>query len=392
MLTRRATWIKPLISWSKIGSGATDFGKFAKAVLAESDQLEFRDVRFGWLTVDGDRAAVRLNFIWATHKKKSGKFEVLPYSWNVRLVRESGEWLWARQDNAHAALANALLPLDTPEQRAALLNDEKELVDPRLLDTIHGWSSSDAKSGNFSAAMHETEIAFEIAARVDSPHEYGVCHIRRGYVFGQWKRHADALSDYRKALDYFRQTKEPYWQGVALQNIGLLLRLTRKFAESEEAYRESLSLARASKDAFTEAADLYGLGLVCKELHRPAEALGYLEASVNVRQAMGNRAGELDSMNAIGDLHSEADRLPAALAAYRRCVKIAEEIEDLPWLAYAREKVANTLTTMGEYIEALPLCRRCGPGDRAARRIEQYCQAEGQDRGPRNRKPGHGST
>ncbi len=100
------------------------------------------------------------------------------------------------------------------------------------------------------------------------------------------------------------------------------------------------------------------LGAIYNKLGQKEEARKYFEQALRLFQEIGERGGEVQSLNHLGEVYSALSQKEQALACYERALSICEEIEDI-------EGKGLTLNNLGKIYHAL------GQKEQALRYYEQ---------------------
>ena len=116
-----------------------------------------------------------------------------------------------------------------------------------------------------------------------------------------------------------------------------------------------LGAARQQGVPHAEAMLLGSLGKAYVQSGSRRQGVDYHIAALAIHHDVGDRAGELESMNAIGLTHLLDHELGAALAYFERARAVAVELADDYWSATLSTNIANVYLDMERFAEAIDL-------------------------------------
>src|ERR1700754_4819483 len=155
--------------WSASSPNLADSKQNFQQSLAAVDKVELANLSIHRLTVDGDKATVRLTVEITAVEAKTGKaaegFGKL--SRTLYYVKEGGEWKLWRYASSEEELAAALAAAKTEEDRKALLASEKELLSIGLQRALITQGNNLLAQGTLTQALSVYQVALGVAEQLD---------------------------------------------------------------------------------------------------------------------------------------------------------------------------------------------------------------------------------
>lgn len=111
--------------------------------------------------------------------------------------------------------------------------------------------------------------------------------------------------------------------------------------------------ARAAGDPVGEASSLMGLGRGYLTIGDHAEARHHLDAALRLVEKIGHEGGQAAVLNLLGKLEMRCGNLGAALALYRRSMKIAQDNDDQQGLCWTSCRIGEVLRAAEQLDRAL---------------------------------------
>ncbi|MBV9359444.1 MAG: AAA family ATPase [Chloroflexi bacterium] len=229
-----------------------------------------------------------------------------------------------------------------------LLREAEELGQPSVLMRAHlvsGWGFMG--QGRVSQALEHEQLAVEAAERAGDKMQLAIAHENlalQNYLGG---RFAAAHREVERALAIFRESASE------LRAVHSLQHLCRVWvAEGElDRPREQVALALELEVAGQErwAADshqiLADIGMLRAEWSVARE---HAQQALSVRRRVGDMAGIVESLVALGQVDEWTGHWQGALATYEEAVVAAEQMDPGPPLVDARRHFGRLLLAMGE--------------------------------------------
>ena len=290
-------------------------------------------------------------------------------------------------------LAKALSVASKPEETAALLKAQPELVTPELVKALNNQAKELVANGKQTEALPICDMAFNIAQRLDDKRGMLMALRVKGVaarVRGDYKQALEYLdqclklaeqigdktivgdvlngmaiiysaqSDYPKALALFQQNlqiKEALGNkldaAIVLLNIGNVYIYQGDKVRALEHYQRSLKLSQEAGDKATAAATINSIGNLYSSQGNYAQALEYFQQSLKIKQEVGEKLGVARALNNIGVIYSVEGQYTKALDYLQQSLKLLEELGDKQVLVEALHYIGSVYVQKGDYTEGL---------------------------------------
>ncbi|GAX40934.1 putative TPR domain protein [Tolypothrix sp. NIES-4075] len=156
-----------------------------------------------------------------------------------------------------------------------------------------------------------------------------------------------AIQAYEKAIALQKKLELKADLASSLENLGnLYFELRDDVTQAEDCYQQALELYRDIGDRLGEANTLQAIGDVLQFLKRSDEALSRYESALQFYREIGDRLGEANTLQAIGDVLQFLKRSDEALSRYESALQFYRDIG-------ARLGEANTLKAIGDVLQFL---------------------------------------
>jgi CHAT domain-containing protein/Tfp pilus assembly protein PilF len=366
-----------------------------------ANKIELKGVTIGRLSLDGDKASLRVvvdssAIDLKTYKPATG-FGKLART--LHFVKEGGGWKVWRYVASEEELAAALAAARTDEERKALLEADIELQTSELVRTLNDQGTRLRARGNYPQAVAVLQLSLTTAQRLG--YQAGMAGALRnlGIVSNSQGNYSQALDyfhksltiseelsdkagiaaslnalgatyqlqgDYAKALESYRQsvkTREEagnrLGNGGTLSNIGTIHLLQGNFTEALNGYHQSLKILEEVGDKPNIANTLTNIGLAHKSLGNYAQALEHYQKALNLAEALGIKPTIATLINNMGLVYKARGDYPQALESYRKSLKIREEIGDRAGIATTFATIGTLHLVQGSYTQALAYYQKC---------------------------------
>ena len=227
---------------------------------------------------------------------------------------EQGEVLLLQGEvrRAAATLERAAHPMRELDIRRAILLGRARFLSNEAAGAIESLDRALA----LSRALGDRRL--EAQARID---------LSRVLYYSQG-RSEDARSHLTQALGIARAVRDPRLEADALRHLGVV----RLWFDSDaagaslELFEPALALYRSSGDLHGEAATLGNLALADRILGRLIDFYQRQQAAMEIAERIGDRAGQAQSLAALGGLHASTQNYRKARESFERSLAITREI------------------------------------------------------------------
>ncbi len=177
-----------------------------------------------------------------------------------------------------------------------------------------------------------------------------------------------AATTHRQALALARHLGSPYEEGKVLNNLGLALHTQGSLREALEDYRQALvAFDRAGEQGAWKAYVLLNLATVYGTLGEPEAALASTRQILALQRTLGDRRGEMRTLNNLGVLLYNLGDFGAALEAYGSALALVREQGDrlreaalLHNIGFASYGLGDDERALRNFEEALAIRRAAG--------------------------------
>ncbi|HZS08863.1 MAG TPA: CHAT domain-containing tetratricopeptide repeat protein [Blastocatellia bacterium] len=284
-------------------------------------------------------------------------------------------------------LANKLLQAKTPEERQALLAENKELVSVPLQRFILDRGDSRLAAGEYAKALDAFQLALDVAGRIDDREGIAASHSNLGSVYyfqGDYDRAAQSYEEARKRYGALGKPKEA---ATSIFNLGLAAKAKGNVPAALDHFRlahaeyERLGLAEQAAEAlhyigtihiergdYAAAAELFGksgagaanllkIGEALYEQQEYEHALEFYRKALAGLQQQGNAAvtsaGIMAATGGIANSYYAIGDYEPALETYQKLLKLRERAGDQAGVAAALQSIGNCLYALGDLDSAL---------------------------------------
>ncbi|MEG4076428.1 tetratricopeptide repeat protein [Microcoleus sp. Pol14C2] len=118
-------------------------------------------------------------------------------------------------------------------------------------------------------------------------------------------------------------------------------------------YQQSLNIHRDTGNRYGEANSLNNLGNFYRLRGEYSQAIDYHQQSLNIQRDIGNPSGEADSLNALGNIYDALGEYLQAIDCYQQCLNIQGEIGNPHGEASSWRDLGSAYYSLGEYQRAI---------------------------------------
>ena len=234
--------------------------------------------------------------------------------WGLVYIREGEEWKLLREGAVADALAEDLLEVKTPEERATLLDEEPGAVNDLLVAAV----------------------------------------ARRASHFAVTRAYPAAQAAYELMRDLARRTGNQRLEAEALQNVANAMYFQRNYAGALQAYEGRLAMERARADQEGIAAALVGIATVRYTFAEYGLALTAYEEALSIQEKLPEQQGAIaTTLISTGNVKYLQGDYPRAIADYTRSRNISRGAGNASGEADALEGMARVFVAQGDYAAAL---------------------------------------
>jgi CHAT domain-containing protein len=294
-------------------------------------------------------------------------------------------------------LTARLLQTRNPEERARLLDANKEFINPQLRKRLNAKAVRAVITGDYESGLDINSVIQLIGERRNDKAWFGVAMINsaavyflqgnllkargayarvpkleeilserdaaahvlmlRGFVAFFLKSYEQGLKDCRQSLSLRDQNPEPVDIGFTLNAMGLILTQQRRYQEAEDALQQSLKLLSELDDRVWRALPLNSLGALYRELNKNEQALTYYEEGLALIRQFNINLLLHYALFGIGECYDNLGEFSKALAFFQQSLALRQQLTDKEATARSLRRIAGIYRDFGDYAQALSYFR-----------------------------------
>lgn len=126
-----------------------------------------------------------------------------------------------------------------------------------------------------------------------------------------------------------------------------------RYSQAIEYYQQSLNIHKNSGNRYGEANSLNNLGEIYSLLGEYSQAIDFYQQSLNIQRDIGNRSGEAASLNALGNIYDALGEYLQAIDCYQQSLNIERETGNIYGEASSWRDLGSAYHSLGEYLQAI---------------------------------------
>ena len=148
-----------------------------------------------------------------------------------------------------------------------------------------------------------------------------------GEAFNQNGLPEIGLTHFQKALDYYREAREPHTIRHATWGLGWTYYLLGKYPEALSQFQQVLAIV-VEKDSLDAAPSYEFLGKVNIAMGDPAAALNHLRSALAIYTSAGNPKESAQVLGLMGQAHEQQGQMEMARQNYQRALQMFTKVSD----------------------------------------------------------------
>jgi len=174
----------------------------------------------------------------------------------------------------------------------------------------------------------------------------------KGKAFASQGKHENAINEYKKILEYCRETRHLAVRSETFNQIGQLLAKQGDYDRALGYLQRAIGAYRRLEDSIGTCKALRNLGVIYLELGEFEEAeINYHEA-IDIAKISGNEILYADLINNLGAIMNMKGNWRKALEYYRESLNIYKSNDEIRKSAYTKNNLAITLSEQGLHEQA----------------------------------------
>lgn len=302
------------------------------------------------------------------------------------------------QRDATQALADALKASQSDQERIALLENQKELVTPKLAQLLLKSGSALRVQGDYVGAATSYALSQKVAEQIGDKSGVAAAMRSLGVVQRLEGNYAGAIALYQKTLALYEELDDKKGIGRSLTSIGVANRALGNYSEALANYQKALAIFDSIKatgdisDVLDDIGIVYGLqgqydlaldalqkglearttaddksGIATSLLNIGAlygmqekndQALEYMQKSLKLHEELNDKQGIVILLSNIGDVYGQEDKPALAFEQYQKSLTLAQEMGDQENTAIALNNIAETKLHQNDNVGAAEVADR----------------------------------
>jgi CHAT domain-containing protein len=321
---------------------------------AANDGIEVKNVVVRKLSIASDRATIQVALEITARDVKTGgpsaSFGKLARA--MVWVKASGSWKIMHEVSATDELANSLIAATTDAERAAVLAENRELLNLELIKALVDRGTRLRNQGKFPEALRIYQLALTQAER--GRDEAGSAMVFR--AIGTAKRmqgeYDPALEYYHKSLAITEAAGDKSATATALNSMASVEYIRGQYANALDLYEKSLKVNEELKSNLGLSSVLNNMGVVYLDEGNYLKSLECLQKSLALTDP-GDNLGIMATLLNIGDLYSALGNYPLALDHFQKSLARADQSGVKPTIWKALQSIGIVQRNQGNYAESL---------------------------------------
>ena len=282
--------------------------------------------------------------------------------------------------------ATLLITTRTPEERANLLANKKDLLTPALRRSLIRQGNMHLMAGQYASAFDIYSLTRNVSEQIGDKEGVATALLDIGTVYYFQANYREALEHYQKARQLFLEVNNWYEAGKALSGLALIYKEQRRDAEALATLKQTLAEFTELNDKEEMANALSSIGSIYysqRDYSAAAEAFrksaelnsnadnvvriadslymqgDYTQASRYYKQSLADLSNQSNAAGLIGALNGAANsayyqgNYDEALEYYQRNLVVERSQRDQLGVANALRGIGNVHRSRGDYAAAL---------------------------------------
>jgi len=329
-------------------------------LFADHERIDVKDLAPRKMTVEGERAKLRveveMNAIEAKTGKPSAGFGKMIRA--LQCVKEERTWKVWREAPAEEELAAALIAAKTEQGRAALMSEEKELATAKLALALIRQGNHFSDQAIYAQALTAYRLGQSVAELIGD--KDGVANALHGIgrVHSIQGNYGQALEHCQKSLAIFEVLDNKEGMVRALSTVATIYRSQGDYGQALEYYQRGLAMSEAIGIKLGIALGLANIGIIHRSQGNHEHALEYLKKSLAIFESLEAKPRIANALNSIGNVYLDQGNYGQALEYYQKSLAMSEALGQKDAIAIALLNTGEVYRMQGAYGQGLEYLRR----------------------------------
>ena len=395
--------------WSSQSPHRTAREKQIEGFFASIDSLSVSDIEVQRIAVEGEKAKLRVTLEVTALDVKTGKSPVGAGK-SARIIecaREAGSWKIWRDADATEDLALLLLSAKNDMERSSLLEQEKELAAPALVQALIRNGQGLRTKGELDQALRAFQIARALAEQIGDARGASNALLNLGVIHNMQGDHKQAMDFFEKSLQVAESLGDQNMILTRQMNIATVYASQLEFPKALELFKKCLAIAEnlgnknlqfsiymnmahidrirgrneSAVEMYLKALDIFhsegfhptggdnsgaasafeGIATVYLGQQNNSLAMEYFQKCLTALGPEGEKATLRNALTGIGHLYQMQGDLPQALSYFQKAFELSEKMGDKAGIAGSLEGMGSVERERGHYEAAIAYFQKSMP-------------------------------
>jgi len=340
--------------WSEKSPDLNANRESMQQTFANYRSVEVKSLNLNKITIEADTAIVQLIAELNVLKEQAGASATsLQARRTIQMTRENGTWKVWRYTTAEEELAAALTATKTPEEGAALLAAQPELMTTDLVNALVKQVKQLSSPAKSVQAMLVCDLLMGVAQRITDKKGIAVALLLKGDIYRGRGDYKQAKEQYDQSLKLADEIGDKVTLADVFSSLGTNYMRQGNYPPALDFLQRALRLREELGDKVTVARELRNVGNIYLLQGDNLKALEILQRSLKLSDELGNKASSSATLLSIGIIYYSQGNYPQALEYFQQSLKIKREIGDQAGVARALSNIGSIYGLQGEYVQSL---------------------------------------
>jgi CHAT domain-containing protein/Tfp pilus assembly protein PilF len=340
--------------WSEKSPDLNANRESTQQTFANYRSVEVKSLNFNKITIEADTAIVQVVAEMILLKEQAGSSATTVQARRkIQMVRENGSWKVWKFSAAEAELAAALIATKTPEEGAALLAAQPEMITTDLVNALIKQAKELSSRGKSVQALLACDLALSVAQRITYKVGMIVALLVKGDIYRVRGDYKQAKEHYDQSLKLAEELGDKITLAQVFTSVGIVYAAQANYPQALDFFQRGLHLREELGDKLNISRELTNIGNMYLLQSDNVRALESLQRSLKLSEELGIKATSSGTLLSIGNIYYSQGNYPQALEYFQQSLKIKREIGDRAGIARALSNSGYIYGLQGEYTQSL---------------------------------------
>ncbi len=228
----------------------------------------------------------------------------------------------------------------------------KQALQVALADVQYDWAMALTVSSDFENAIRHFLAALDIDQKT-RPKDAALDLNSIGLAYDSLSQYEKALEYYRQALAIFRADKNRQGEGAVLNNMGLAYNRLSQYEKALQCFQRSSVIGHEVKDRNGEGVTLGNIGLAYGNLGQGAKSLEYYQQALAIFREIKDQASQGVMFSNIGSAYMSLSQYEKALQFFQQSLTVVRADKDRQSEGVALNNIGAVYNHLSQYEKAL---------------------------------------